>query len=80
MADERLLQRVQFFTRREPLDRHDGRTAHLQKRHEAAVHEPAIDDDTAGAAFPFATSLFRARQVQRPAQNIEQSRHRMPLQ
>ena len=50
------------------------------ERHEAAVHEPAVERDRARAAFPFAASFLRSRQVQPGAQGVEQPRHRMPVQ
>src|SRR6185295_390404 len=56
--DESLLNRVQLLAARDALDRLDRRALDLRHRHQTTVHNPAIDDDTAGATLTFATAFF----------------------
>ena len=78
MFDDRLLNCVQLsFAGRDAFDGFDVATLHLSDGHEATVHDLAVDNHRAGAAFAFAASFFCPGQAKLLAQNIQQALHRI---
>src|SRR5262249_5603816 len=50
-----------------------------RKGHETRVHRQPVDQDRAGAAFSFAASFFRSRELTLFAQHVEEALHRMRI-
>jgi hypothetical protein len=57
--------------RGQPLDRRHGVAVRLRGKHQTRTHGAAIDQHRTRAALPFRTALFRARQMQLIAQDVE---------
>src|SRR5207249_1935670 len=62
LLEKRLLDRVQPRGCRDALDRQDLLALGLDAEHQARVHEPAVDENAAGAAVAIVAALFRPSQ------------------
>ena len=69
---EGLLQQRQIALPREPFDGLDLRPLRLADRHQAGLHQHAVDEHRAGAAFAGAAAVLGAGEMHVVAQEIEQ--------
>src|SRR5205807_111752 len=60
--DESLLHRVQLISSRDSLDRLNLCALNLRDRHQATVHDLAINHHRASSTFAFAATFFRSGQ------------------
>src|SRR5205809_649106 len=57
---------------RQPLNRRDGSSLRFRREHEARRHQPAIEQDGAGAAIPRGTALLGPGETESIAKRGEQ--------
>ena len=79
-VDERLLNRMRFFRRAQPFERHDLLAGHSAHRRHAGPHRRAVHDRRTGAALAQAAAELRAAQLQIVAQGIEQGSRGVEIQ
>src|SRR5579863_6205760 len=78
--EKRFLQRVEASVIFQAFNRRDALPGGLGNRRNARSHSFAIQQNSAGAALPFSTTVLRARQIQVVAQNAEQASLRAGVQ
>src|SRR3954449_5183349 len=74
LVDESLLHHIRLVAGAEPLERHDVAAAAAADRNDAGARRRAIDQDSAGAAFTEAATVFRTVEREIVAQHVEQRR------
>jgi len=74
LVDESLLHHVRLVACAEAFERHDVAPGATADRNDAGAGGHAIDQDSAGAAFTQAATVFRAVESEVVAQHIEQRR------
>src|SRR6266516_3311793 len=74
VRNERPLERVQVLTVCQPFDRHDQGVLMRDREREAAVHAPAIEQDSTGAALPMIAAFLGTSKPETFAQRIQECR------
>ncbi len=77
--EKRLLHGIQPLAAGDPLDRANVCSLCVDRGDEATVHDSAVQEHRARAAFAFPAAFFRAGEMQFLPQNIEQPGHRKRL-
>src|SRR5512139_4139200 len=72
VVDKGLLDRVEFFTQTDPLNRCDLFALYGHRKGEAGTDRRAVDQYRARTANPFATTLFRSGEVQIVTEHLEE--------
>ena len=71
-GEERFLHRMKLIAIGQPLDRQDRLLVSLGNRCKTSGRTLAVDEHRAGSTLAFPATVFRSRQLQVLAQNIEQ--------
>jgi hypothetical protein len=72
VVDKGLLDRVEFFTHTEPFNGRDLFALYSDSKREAGADWRAVNKYRAGAAYPFATTLFRSGEVEIVTEYLEE--------
>ena len=72
VLDERLLQRMQRSSLRQPLDRRDLSAVLHDRERQAGIDPPTVDQHRAGAALPVVAALLCSGQAETIAERVEQ--------
>ena len=71
-GEERFLHRMKLIAIGQPLDRQDRLLVGLRNRCKTSRHTLAVEEHGASSTLAFPATVFRSRQLQVLAQNIEQ--------